>query len=61
EEHIRNIIDSIIKLRHPYKDLPKLGEKVKEQLKLQYKTYNKSVFEGFKPLLDKLLELLEIS
>lgn len=58
KEHIENLINSIIVLRHPYKNLPKIGEKVKEELKNNYYTYDKSVFEGFKPLLDKILELL---
>lgn len=60
KEHIENLINSIIVLRHPYKNLPKIGEKVKEELKNNYYTYDKSVFEGFKPLLDKLLGLIEI-
>lgn len=60
KEHITEIINSIINIRHPYKDLPKLGEGIKRELAANYLNYPKEDFEGFKPLLDKLLELLEI-
>ena len=62
EDHIKTIIEAISKVRHPYKELPNLGDKIKEELKNKCSEYNdKSMFNGFKPLLDKLLELLEIS
>lgn len=61
KEHITKIIDSIINLRHPYKNLPKLGEGIKKELASNYLTYSKEEFLGFKPLLDKILELLEIN
>ena len=61
KEHITEIINSIISIRHPYKDLPKLGEGIKRELSANYLTYPKEDFEGFKPLLNKLLELLEIT
>lgn len=60
EERIKKIINSIINIRHPYKDLPKLGECIKKELAANYLTYPKEDFKGFKTLLDKLLELLEI-
>lgn len=60
KEHINKIIKSIINIRHPYKDLPKLGEGIKRELAANYLTYPKEDYEGFKPLLNKLLELLEI-
>ena len=60
KEHITEIINSIINIRHPYKDLPKLGEGIKRELAANYLNYPKEDFEGFKPLLNKLLELLEI-
>ena len=56
---IVKIIKKNSKLSHPVTRLPKLGDKIKEDLASDYMNYKKSDFEGFKPLLDKLLEMLE--
>ena len=52
------IISKISKLSHPVTKLPKIGDKIKEVLASDYMKYKKSDFVGFKPLLDKLLEML---
>lgn len=58
---LESIINKISKLSHPVTKLPKIGEGIKKELASDYMNYGKSDFEGFKPLLNKLLELLEIT
>lgn len=55
---LEDIIKRVSKLSHPVTKLPKLGEKIKKELQNNYHNYSKTDFEGFKPLLDKLSELL---
>ncbi|MBP5601889.1 MAG: AAA family ATPase [Treponema sp.] len=57
---LESIINRISQLSHPVTRLPKLGEGIKKELASEFINFKKSDFEGFKPLLDKLLELLEI-
>ena len=62
ESKIQSIIDQLLRVKkHPVKNLSNLSKGVKTTLAKQYKNYTKVDFEGFKPLLNKLLELLEIS
>ena len=62
ENKIVEIIDNLISgKKHPVKSLSNLSKRVKDTLANKYKEYPKEDFEGFKPLLDKLLELLEIN
>ena len=62
ENKIVEIIDNLISgKKHPVKSLSNLSKRVKDTLANKYKEYSKEDFEGFKPLLDKLLELLEIN
>ena len=57
---LEDIIKRVSKLSHPVTKLPKLGEKIKKELQNNYHNYPKTDYEGFKPLLDKLSELLGI-
>lgn len=57
---LEKIIKRISKLSHPVTKLPKLGENIKKELQNNYLNYSKTDYEGFKPLLDKLSELLGI-
>lgn len=62
EAKITEIITNLISgKKHPVKGLSNLSKRVKDTLANKYKEYSKEDFEGFKPLLDKLLELLEIN
>ena len=58
---IENLIQRIAQYKIPITRLPKLGDAIKKQLAGNYTTYLKEDFEGFKTLLNKLLELLEIN
>ncbi len=60
QDLLENIIQRIAQYKIPITRLPKLGEAIKKDLAANYTTYSKVDFEGFKPLLNKLLELLEI-
>ena len=60
EKIIADIINSLIGgKKHPVKNLPNLSKDVKSVLVGEYQHYSKEDFIGFKPLLDKLLEMLE--
>lgn len=62
EAKIIEIINNLISgNNHPVKSLSNLSKRVKDTLANKYLDYSKEDFEGFKPLLDKLLELLEIN
>lgn len=62
EAKITEIINNLISgNKHPVKSLSNLSKRVKDTLANKYLDYSKEDFEGFKPLLDKLLELLEIN
>lgn len=62
EAKIIEIINNLISgNKHPVKSLSNLSKRVKDTLANKYLDYSKEDFEGFKPLLDKLLELLEIN
>ena len=61
QDLLENIIQRIAQYKIPITRLPKLGDAIKKELAANYTTYSKVDFEGFKPLLDKLLELLEIN
>ena len=59
EVKINEIIANLISGRkHPVKGLSNLSKRVKETLVNKYLDYSKEDFEGFKPLLNKLFELL---
>lgn len=58
---LENIIQRIAQYKIPITRLPKLGDAIKKELAANYTTYLKEDFEGFKTLLNKLLELLEIN
>lgn len=60
QDLLENIIQRIAQYKIPITRLPKLGDAIKKDLAANYTTYSKVDFEGFKPLLNKLLELLEI-
>lgn len=61
QDLLENIIQRIAQYKIPITRLPKLGDAIKKELAANYTTYLKEDFEGFKTLLNKLLELLEIS
>lgn len=62
ETKITEIINNLISgNKHPVKSLSNLSKRVKDTLANKYRDYSKEDFEGFKPLLNKLLELLEIN
>lgn len=61
QDLLENIIQRIAQYKIPITRLPKLGDAIKKELAANYTTYSKVDFEGFKPLLNKLLELLEIN
>lgn len=61
QDLLENIIQRIAQYKIPITRLPKLGDAIKKELAANYTTYLKEDFEGFKILLNKLLELLEIS
>ena len=61
QDLLENIIQRIAQYKIPITRLPKLGDAIKKELATNYTTYPKVDFEGFKPLLYKLLELLEIN
>ena len=61
QDLLENIIQRIAQYKIPITRLPKLGEAIKKDLAANYTTYSKEDFEGFKPLLNKLLELLAIN
>lgn len=61
QDLLENIIQRIAQYKIPITRLPKLGDAIKKDLAANYTTYSKVDFEGFKPLLNKLLELLEIN
>ena len=61
EALIENIITDLIKTKkHPIKEVANLPKRIKETLANKYHDYSKLEYEGFKPLLNKLLELLGI-
>ena len=58
---IELIIEDLVKgEKHPVRSLANLPTRVKKTLENKHKEYGKSDYEGFKPLLDKLLELLDL-
>lgn len=61
QDLLENIIQRIAQYKIPITRLPKLGDAIKKELAANYTTYLKEDFEGFKTLLNKLLELLEIN
>lgn len=61
QDLLENIIKRIAQYKIPITRLPKLGDAIKKELAANYTTYLKEDFEGFKTLLNKLLELLEIN
>lgn len=63
EEKIEEIFNELITIEHPYTKVisKKFEEKFKEKLEKKCQNYSKSDFQSFTVLLDKLLELLEIS
>lgn len=63
EEKIEEIFNELITIEHPYTKVisKKFEEKFKENLEKKCQNYSKSDFQSFTVLLDKLLELLEIS
>ena len=62
EAKITEIITNLISgKKHPVKGLSNLSKRVKDTLSNKFQDYSKEDFEGFKFLLDKLLELLEIN
>ena len=63
EEKIEEIFNELITIEHPYTKVisKKFEEKFKENLEKKCQNYSKSDFQSFIVLLDKLLELLEIS
>lgn len=61
QDLLENIIQRIVQYKIPITRLPKLGDAIKKELAANYTTYLKEDFEGFKTLLNKLLELLEIN
>ncbi len=46
--------------KHPIKGLSNLSKKVKDTLSNKFKDYSKEDFEGFKPLLEKIVELISL-
>lgn len=61
EALIENIITDLINTKkHPIKEVANLPKRIKETLANKYHDYSKLEYEGFKPLLNKLLELLGI-
>lgn len=61
EALIENIITDLINTKkHPIKEVVNLPKRIKETLANKYHDYSKLEYEGFKPLLNKLLELLGI-
>lgn len=63
KEKIEEIFNELITIEHPYTKVisKKFEEKFKENLEKKCQNYSKSDFQSFTVLLDKLLELLEIS
>ena len=60
KELLEDIIQRFAHFIIPITRLPKLGEAIKKELASNFLNYSKEDFEGFKPLLDKLIELIEI-
>lgn len=58
QDLLENIIQRIAQYKIPITRLPKLGDAIKKELAANYTAYSKEDFEGFKPLLNKLFELL---
>ena len=58
QELLEGIIHSIAHFTRPITRLPNLGDKIKKNLATNYLSYSKEDFEGFKPLLDKIIEIL---
>lgn len=62
EAKITEIITNLISgKKHPVKGLSNLSKRVKDTLSNKFQDYSKEDFEGFKFLLDKLLEFLKIN
>ena len=60
-EKISQIIDSLINgEKHPVKNLSNLSKRVKDTLADKFRDYPKEDFEGFKPLLNKIVELISL-
>ena len=61
ERLIKEIINKLLEgKKHPIKEIPNLPKRIKDILANNYHNYSKTDYGGFKPLLDKLIELLEI-
>lgn len=55
---ISPLIKSILsKQQHPVKNLPNLSDRIKKEIESHYYEFNDSEFNGFVPLLDKILDL----
>ena len=61
ERLIKEIINKLLEgKKHPIKEIPNLPKRIKDILANNYHNYPKTDYEGFKSLLDKLIELLGI-
>lgn len=59
DKTIKSMVDKAIESsHHPLKNLPKLSSRIKSALSEKYMTFSKEEFDGFIPLLDKILELI---
>lgn len=60
DKTIKSMVDKAIEIsHHPLKNLPKLSSRIKSALSEKYMTFSKEEFDGFIPLLDKILEFTQ--
>lgn len=58
DKTVKPMVDKAVEnSHHPFKNLPKLSSRIKSGLEDNYLTFTKEEFEGFIPLLDKIVEL----
>ena len=58
EPTIKNMVYKMIPEKgNPYKSLPNIKEKMKKEIEKQYFDFDDNAFAGFKPLLDKIIDL----